>query len=201
MNSGNASLSHSDHSGRGVSFGVVAALAAFGVAAALTRPGHGAKADRVARFRAYLADHLTGSDAAFAVVKRLRASHHASAEGRLFERLYHEFSEERVVVRTLLQSLGGSPFKLKRLIGQAAGSALQVAAGGEPGDLALFRTLESLSVGVQGKRCLWRVAQGLEPWLQAPGDKSFHALEMQAVDQWNRIEQRRLALATQTFAE
>ena len=185
--------------GSGVSRGVVAAFVAIGVAAAVTRAGHRSSSSQTGRFRSYLADHLTGSDAAFAVVKRLRTSQHTPEEIELFERLYREFSEERAVVRTLLQTLGGSPFKLKRLLGQTAGSALRAAAGGEPGDLALFRTLESLAVGVQGKRCLWRAAQSLESWLPVAGRKSFHDLEMQAVAQWEHIERRRLALASSTF--
>lgn len=182
--------------------GLVAGLAAIGAAAAVTRrpatrPRH--TVDRAAQLRAYLADHLTGSDAAFAVVEQLRSSPAGASEAELFERLHREFSEERRIVRALLESLGGSPLKMRRLLGQAAGSVLQTAAGGEPGNLSLFRTLESLSVGVQGKRCLWRMAQALEPWLSAPAGKTFQALEVQALDQWQHIEQRRLALTIVTF--
>jgi hypothetical protein len=47
------------------------------------------------------------------------------------------------------------------MAGRATGNALRVVAGGTPGDLSLFRTLETLAMGVQGKRCLWRAAQAL----------------------------------------
>jgi hypothetical protein len=183
--------------------GLMAGLAAIGVAAAVARrpsSSYPRTADRTAQLRRYLADHLTGSDAAFAVVDRLRASRAGASEAELFERLHREFAEERYIVRAMLQSLGGSPLEMKRLIGQAAGSVLQTAAGGEPGDLALFRTLESLAVGVQGKRCLWRVARTLEPLLSAPGAKNFEVLEIQALDQWQHIERHRLALSSSTFA-
>ena len=189
----------------GLAVGILAGAVALGVAAAIATRGpragrRGSDSDRMDALRAYLADHLAGSDAAFAVVGRLRASQDGAAEADLFAQLHDEFAEEREIVSELMRLLGGSPFKMKRLVGQAAGAVLQAAAGGEPGDLALFRTLESLAIGVQGKRCLWRVAQSLEPELQAPTAKTFHALEQQALDQWQQIDHCRLALASRTFA-
>lgn len=186
----------------GLPFGLMTGVVALGAAAALARYrpfGHSHSVDRAAQLRSYLADHLTGSDAAFAVVKGVRESYVAAGDAELFERLYYEFAEERTILRAMMRALGGSPFKAKRLIGHA-GSILQTGAGGKSGDLALFRTLESLAVGVQGKRCLWRAAQRLEPSLQSPTTKTFQALEMQATAQWEHIEQRRLALASRTFA-
>jgi hypothetical protein len=130
----------------------------------------------------------------------VRRSHQGTREGLLCERLAREFTEERDVVRAMLAGLGGSSLSLKRVAGQASGALLQSVAGGDPGDLALFRTLEGLAVGVQGKRCLWRAAQTLTPGLQAPGPRSFRELEQQAVDQWEQIERCRQALVPQTFA-
>src|SRR6188508_1412789 len=115
-------------------------LVALGIAAAVVRRrpfANPERSDGRARLRAYLADHLTGSDAAFKVVERLRAAEIPQADAELFERLHREFSEERAIVRALLYSLGGSPFKLKRLAGQAAGAVLQTAVGDEPGKLGL----------------------------------------------------------------
>jgi hypothetical protein len=182
--------------------GMLAGAAALGVITAAGQRGFRSRdrsADGPAALRSYLADHLTGSDAAFAVVARLKDAQPDGAEAELFVRLHREFAEERAIVGDLLETLGGSPFKIKRLAGQAAGVVLQAAAGGEPGDLALFRTLESLAVGVQGKRCLWRVAQRLEPGLRPPAAKSFKDLEQQAIDQWQDIEDCRLSLASRTF--
>lgn len=182
--------------------GLTAGLVGLGLAAAVAgrrSDGHRGGVDHAAQLRAYLADHLTGSDTAFAVVERLRESQLETASAALFERLYREFSEERTILRRLLRSVGGSPLKMRRLLGQTAGSVLRTAAGGRPGDLALFRTLESLAVGVQGKRCLWRAAQHLEGHLPAPPAKSFRALEAQAINQWELIERRRVGLASRTF--
>lgn len=156
-------------------------------------------ADTGTELHAYLRDHLSGADAAITVVERMMESHRGTSDEELFAALHREFSEERSVVTALLESLGGSPWSLKRLIGQATGGVLQAVAGGEPGQLALFRTLESLAIGVQGKRLLWRAAQTIAPPLRAPGSRSFKDFEALALDQWERIDERRRSLALVTF--
>ena len=170
-------------------------LAAAVVARARSTP---ASANRPAALIAYLRDHLSGSDAAYQVVVKLRRTSHGDEE--LFERLLREFAEERDVVRGILEALDASSVSVKRLAAQASAPLLRASAGGAPGDLSLFRTLEGLAVGVQGKRCLWRALQAFESRLTVPGRRSFSDLEAQAVRQWESIEQRRLTLVTRTFS-
>jgi hypothetical protein len=156
-------------------------------------------ADKRAALAAYLRDHLTGSDAAIQVVERLRLTHAGSQEGRLFASLFDEFREEREVVRLLLEQIGAAAHSVKRLAGLASGSVLMVAGGGERGDLSLFRTLESLAIGVQGKRGMWRALQSLLGEQPIPSVRSLAGLEAMAVRQWDAIEERRLALVAATF--
>ncbi len=148
---------------------------------------------------AYLREHLAGSDSAIQVVGRLRLVHAGTQEGRLFASLYDDFREEREVVRALLAQAGAAPLSVKRLVGQSNGAVLASAAGGERGDLSLFRTLEALSVGVQGKRCLWRALQSLLGDQPIPSVRSLDGLEAMAVRQWEAIEERRLGLVLATF--
>ena len=146
----------------------------------------------------YLRDHLSGSDTATRVVHRL-ASAAESSNAILFRRLSNEFEEERAVVRTLLTQLGASERSVKRAAGLASGAVLSMTAGGAPGDLSLFRTLEGLAVGVQGKRCLWRTLQNL-PALSTGRGMTFAELEAMAVRQWDAIEKHRRALMVRTFS-
>jgi len=148
---------------------------------------------------AYLHDDLTGADAAIRVVDSLMRQYKGTSEGTLFASLDEQFREDRGVVVTILSTLGASSRSVKRFAGRTTGGLLQTAAGGKPGELALFRTLEGLAVGVQGKRCLWRAVQVLAPSLQVPGVRSFIELESRAVDQWEQIEQCRRDLARKTF--
>jgi hypothetical protein len=89
---------------------------------------------------------------------------------------------------------------LKRLVSQTSGTLLTLTAGGSPGDLSLFRTLEALAVAVQGKRCMWRALQVMQSSLPNAGAKSFADLEAQAIRQWEAIEQRRASLVSNTFS-
>ena len=156
------------------------------------------QAERRRSLAAYLRDHLSGSDVAVRVVDRLRRTHAGTADGQLFDSLFREFEEERGVVRMLLAELGLSSRSLKRIAGRASGSLVSLTSGGEPGEMALFRTLEALSIGVQGKRCMWRALQRLGN-LPVPGRRTLDELESMAVRQWQTIEERRRALAIRTF--
>lgn len=182
-----------------LALGAVAVTA--GLTAYLARPARrpGPMRQRQALI-AYLRDHLSGADVALRVVHRLGSTHRGTEDGALFRRLSQEFEEDRSVVRTLLTQLGASPRSLKRAAGFASGTALSLTAGGQPGDLALLRTLEGLAVGVQGKRCLWRALQHLRALPSTVGGMNFVELEAKAVRQWEAIEERRRWLVLRTFS-
>ena len=157
-------------------------------------------ADQRRALAAYLREHLAGADAAIRMVERLRDAHRGTAEGALFASLYTRFREDRAVVETLLADLGASTLSMKRLAGRAVGTALRTPGSDERGDLSLFRRLEALAIGVQGKRCLWRAVQAVPSSLRAPGRRTFAELEADAVRQWEEIERFRLSAVPQTFA-
>ena len=181
----------------------VGALAIVGAAVALQQARHRRHhqrptgGDQHAALAAYLREHLSGADVAIQTVERLRSTE--TEDGRLFSALFHDFQKEREAVRRLLKRIGASPQSAKRVASRAAAIVLKRTAGGEPGELSLFRTLEALAVGVQGKRCMWRALQTLEPALPASADKSFAAFEADAVRQWEALDQRRRSLALETF--
>jgi hypothetical protein len=155
--------------------------------------------DKRAAFATYLRDHLAGADTAIEMVQGLRDAYRGGSEGTLFESLSEQFREDRGVVEDILAALGETPHSIKRLAGRATGGALRVVAGGAPGDLSLFRSLEALAIGVQGKRCLWRAAQLIVPLPHPPGRRSFVELEADAVRQWETIERHRRSLVPRTF--
>ncbi len=160
------------------------------------RDQHGDKRRALAT---YLRDHLAGADTAIQMVRGLSDACRGGPQGALFESLYEQFREDRGVVEGILAELGYTSRSAKRLAGRATGSGLRVVAGGAPGDLSLFRTLEALAIGVQGKRCLWRAAQALVALPHPPGRRSFVELEADAVHQWEAIERHRWSLVHHTF--
>ena len=186
--------------------GPLALLGAVAVAVGLTtwlaRPARRARTSTRGReaLIAYLRDHLSGSDVAVRVVHRLVSTDRGAADRPLFERLAKEFEEDRAVVRAVLNELGASGRSLKRAVGVASGTVLGVTAGGDPGELSLLRTLEGLSIGVQGKRCMWRALQSLHPVPSTVRDMDFIELEAKAIRQWEAIEERRRSLVARTFS-
>ena len=179
--------------------GAVAATA--GLTAYLRWPARQSAPTRQRRaLIAYLRDHLGGADMAIRVVHRLGSTNRGTEDGPLFRRLSKEFEEDHSVVRTLLTHLGASGRSIKRAAGFASGAVLSVPAGGEPGDLALLRTLEALAIGVQGKRCMWRALQSLRIGPSTVDGMDFVELEAKAVRQWEAIEECRRALVERTLS-
>jgi hypothetical protein len=146
----------------------------------------------------YIREHLSGSDVAILVLERVRRSHAGTKEGSLFSSMYDSIQRERDLLRALLADLGESPLSTKRVATQVTGSLLGVVAGGQRDDLSLFRTLEGLAIGVQGKRLMWRAFQSLAGF-PAASPQRFAELEALAVRQWEAIEERRLSLVPELF--
>jgi hypothetical protein len=161
------------------------------------RPDSGA--DGYEALGRYLRDHLSGSDTALAVVERLQREGDDPGIRSLATALQRDFVEEREVVRTLLSSIGVSGHSTKRAAARVVGGLVGPMAGGRRGELSLLRTLESLAVGVQGKRCLWRALGAAFPARSGAGPRTFVELEAMAVAQWEAIERVRQPLARATF--
>jgi hypothetical protein len=183
---------------------IVGALGALGlmigfVALRRSKRRQGYQGDERRAFAAYLRDHLAGADTAIRIVQGLSNTYRGGPEDALFKSLYEQFREDRGVVEAILAELGYTSRSVKRVAGRATGTALRTVAGGAPGDLSLFRTLEALAIGVQGKRCLWRAAQAYGSLRHPPGRRSFVELEADAVRQWETIERHRRSLVPRTF--
>jgi len=198
-------LQHQDVTNRGDNGPILGALGVLGltIAVATLRRSKARRGDHDRDKRkvlaTYLRDHLAGADTAIQMVQGLCKAYRGSPEGALFQFLYDQFREDRGAVEGMLANLGSTSRSVKRLAGRATGSALRTVAGGAPGDMSLFRTLEALAIAVQGKRCLWRAAQALVGLPHPPGRRNFVELEADAVRQWETIERHRRSLVPPTF--
>jgi hypothetical protein len=112
----------------------------------------------VSRFVPYLQEHLAGSEAGSRIVRSLKRQHPHDDLGEVMSRFERQFDEEQDVLRTVIHRLGdGSGPSIVALMFGLAGSVVAVAQRivvGEPTP-SLLEQLESLAVGVWGKRLLW----------------------------------------------
>jgi hypothetical protein len=113
------------------------------------------------RFVAYLEDHLVGSEAALTVARRLRRRHAHEEIGDVMETIVPAIEREQQVVRDVISFLRPTAERVSvsGLIGTVAAGAttvLTVLRRSLPEPVpSVLEDLESLAIGVWGKRLLW----------------------------------------------
>ena len=150
----------------------------------------------------YLNDHLAGSLMALKVLDRLVAGCEDVADRQFFADLQREIEEDRSVVVRLMERVEGRPGALRQAGAWGAELLAQVKLRlDDPGGnrLAYFEALEGLSLGILGKRALWRALAATARQVPAVGGEDYDRLIARADDQHTRVETRRLAAAPLLF--
>jgi hypothetical protein len=154
------------------------------------------------RLGAYLSDHLAGSSAALRLIQRYIDREPDSALGTLMGDLLEEIRADRAELERAMAAIGAraNPVKHAGAVGAELLSSLRskvplVGAGSE--QVARLEDLELLSLGIEGKRLLWRALEA-NP---VPALEGFDvaALAERARDQRDRLEPFRLDAAREAF--
>jgi hypothetical protein len=121
----------------------------------------------------YLNDHLSGAMLGSDLAEQIRKRHEHTSLGDVMESLASQIEEDRQTLVDLMERMGTSTNPLKQVTGWVAEKASRVkfsgAGSGEP-EHGAFMALEALTLGVEGKRSLWKVlkrVQGEYPALTA----------------------------------
>jgi hypothetical protein len=143
----------------------------------------------------YVEDHLAGATAGVELLEALAAQHQGEPTGALAGRLLPEVEADRRRLEGIARSLGaGSP--LKEAAAWLAEKVSRLKLHREArGILGTFEALEAMSLGVLGKRALWRalaVAAQADPRLAGV---DFDALAASAERQHSLLEEERLRAA------
>jgi hypothetical protein len=154
----------------------------------------------------YLNDHLAGSAAALQLVERARGRDPESELGFVLDGLRDEIEEDRAVLDGVLAALGGTANPAKRVgaLGAEALANLRTVlpvVGTGSGEAARLEELETLSLGIEGKRLLWKVLAELSATDGRLEAFDFALLERRAEEQRERLERFRLELAATAFAK
>jgi hypothetical protein len=160
------------------------------------------RSDADQRPAAYLSDHLAGSFAALRLIQRRADREPDSALGRLMAELLQEIRADRAELERVMAAVGASsnPVKHAGAIGAELFSSLRskvplVGSGSE--EVARLEELELLSMGVEGKRLLWKALESCA--LPALEGFDLAALAERAQGQRERLEPFRRAAAADAF--
>ena len=148
----------------------------------------------------YLNDHLAGSVAALELIDDLaKASNDASLK-QFLDNLKREIESDQKVLEQLIDGAGESEGVVRKAaawISEKAVRAKFKISGEEIGGLGLVQALEMLALGVRGKELLWH-ALAASNW-PAFKDVDLAKLEQRAIEQQQRVEEKRLEAVKAAF--
>jgi hypothetical protein len=145
----------------------------------------------------YLNDHLAGATAGVELVKTA-AENHDGELGEFFAELADGISADHNTLTSLIDQLNAHASGAKEALAKIGAEVSEAKFSGESVDdpeFGTFLTLETLSIGVEGKLCMWKalkVVEGDYPELAA---LDIDKLSERAQAQRDRIEGKRLEVA------
>jgi len=151
----------------------------------------------------YLNDHLAGAVVALELLEHLETEHAGTEVGRLAAELRAEVEADRQTLESIMDRLEVARSRTRRAaawLGEKAAELKLRLDDPSGGSLRLFESLEALSLGIEGKRSLWRaLAAAAEeaPDLQLA---DYQGLIRRAEEQRSRVETARLEAARRALA-
>jgi len=154
----------------------------------------------------YLNDHLAGATAGVNLVEQAADRHRSDDLGEFFAPLAAEIKADLETLETLIEDMNvdksASKVALAEVGSKVAAPKFNAEGAGNK-HLGDFVTLETLSIGVEGKRCMWVALQAVADAYPELGALDLSALEGRAQNQRDQLESKRnefapLALTHQT---
>jgi len=149
----------------------------------------------------YLQDHYAAAIGALDLIEHLEKAHH-DALGQFFQQLHDDVRADHEQLHNLMTALEIDPSGVRNAGAWMAEKFSRAKLGfaiGEDSTLRLLQALETLYIGITGKRLLWHalsVAGDASPLLQ---QTDFARLQDRAVEQADRVEAQRREVARRTF--
>lgn len=153
--------------------------------------------------KAYLNDHLAGSEGAVELARHARSSNPDTPLGAYLDTFLTEIEEDRAVVRDLLERLGGGTNAVKTAVGWVAEKAARLKLNHPLQSYTAFvrmEELEGLLLGVRGKLALWHALEHTVASDPRFDGFDFTRLAERAEGQLREIERHRLEAAREAFS-
>jgi hypothetical protein len=156
------------------------------------------------RLELYLRDHYAAAVGAMELIDHSLESHKGTPLATFFVELRSEVQSDQDQLHNLMERLGFEESSLRNagawLAEKLARAKLGFARDGTA-ELRLLQTLDSLFLGVTGKQLLWRTLQAIRDSSPVLEKTDFVLLEDRALDQLDKIEEKRLEAARESLGE
>ena len=150
----------------------------------------------------YMKDHFAGSVAAVELLDHLISSTRGKTHEQFFIQLRQEVGEDQEVLRDLLHDLDAASGALRDTTAFLSEKLARIKLKLEDpsgGQLARLEKLETLALGIDGKRALWHALLAIAEEIPALRKIDLARLEKRAEDQRNRVEELRVEAARGAF--
>jgi hypothetical protein len=125
------------------------------------------------------------------------------SDRQFFLHLKGSVEEDQALLKRLLEEAGMEQSKTLQVAGSLtakAGRLKLMWEGFKPGELGMFEALEMLALGIQGKRLLWVMLGEIAPQVPSWQSVNFAELELEAIQQRDAVEERRLEAGRNSFS-
>ena len=104
----------------------------------------------------YLHDHLAGSNFAVELLENLWQRNAGSETGDVASEILAQVREDRDVLKRIIDKIGTSHFDMKDAMAWIGEKVSRMKlTDGQPHSLGTFEAIETLALGIMGKRSLW----------------------------------------------
>jgi hypothetical protein len=161
-----------------------------------------AATDNRKQLELHLRDHYAGAVGAMELIEHSAASHQGTAWGTFFTELQAEVSTDQEQLHNLMEALGVEDSSVRNAgawLAEKLGRAKVGFSGGDTWELRLLQTLDSLFLGITGKLLLWRTLRSIRDSLPELRKTDFDLLENRALNQLDKLEEKRLVAAHESL--
>ena len=144
----------------------------------------------------YLNDHLGGATLGSDLAEQIRDRSEGTPLGAVMATIAAEIEEDRETLLGLMDLMGTARNPVKQVTGWMAEKASRLKFSGAlsgAADQGLFMAIESLRLGVAGKKCLWKVLLEVRGDYDALAEVDLERLLARAATQEETLERERMA--------
>jgi hypothetical protein len=149
----------------------------------------------------YLNDHHAGATAGVSLARMAADEHQQHEHGPFFAEISHEIQTDHETLEQLMEALGTDRSATKTALAEVGTKVMSPKFVGTEDALNAFVALETLSIGVEGKLCMWKALKCVEDAYPSLEGFDLDELISRAQSQRERIEAKRLELAPSALAQ